>query len=481
MNKTTLYWHDYETWGADPSRDRPVQFAGIRTDEELNIIGDPLVIYCKPAPDMLPNPVACLITGITPQKALAEGLVEAEFIAQIHQQLVQPGTCGVGYNTVRFDDEVTRYTLYRNFYDPYEREWKNGNSRWDIIDMLRLTRGLRPEGITWPDYQEGEFKGKPSFRLEHLTAANGVSHESAHDALSDVYATIAMAKIIKERQPKLYDYVYAMRGKRDVLALLDIVAKKPVIHVSSMFASAHMCLALVVPLAVHPTNTNGIICYDLSVDPTPLIELSAEEIQRRLFTATADLPAGIERIPLKTIHINKCPVVATAKLLDDPAAERLLIDKTACEYHYQKLLNAPNLTEKLRQVFLQQEFAPIKDPDRMLYSGGFFSDADKRAMQSIRQTKAELLPQLKLKFADSRLEEMLFRYRARNYPQTLTANEKQSWEEFRYLRLTEDNGEGYLTLEQYHEQIEQLQNDAALADNKRALLEELVTYGDQLL
>jgi exodeoxyribonuclease-1 len=117
----------------------------------------------------------------------------------------------------------------------------------------------------------------------------------------------------------------------------------------------------------------------------------------------------------------------------------------------------------------------------MLYSGGFFGDADKRAMQTIRQTKAELLPQLKLKFADSRLDEMLFRYRARNYPQTLDASEKQVWEEFRYLRLTENSGEGYLTLEQYHEQIEQLQNDATLSDEKRNLLAEMVTYGDQLL
>ncbi len=77
-------------------------------------------------------------------------MIEAEFIARIHAELAHPGTCGVGYNSIRFDDEFTRYTLYRNFYDPYAREWQNGCSRWDIIDMLRLTRALRRRGSSGP-------------------------------------------------------------------------------------------------------------------------------------------------------------------------------------------------------------------------------------------------------------------------------------------------------------------------------------------
>ncbi|MBT3411535.1 MAG: exodeoxyribonuclease I, partial [Halieaceae bacterium] len=207
MSDTTFYWHDYETFGADPSRDRPVQFAGLRTDADLNPIGEPLVIYSRPANDFLPHPQACLVTGITPQKALAEGLPEAEFIRLIHAELAAPGTCGVGYNSLRFDDEVSRYTLYRNFYDPYGREWQNGNSRWDIIDMVRACYALRPEGIEWPLREDGQ----PSFRLEALTAANGIAHEAAHDALSDVHATIAMARLIKTKQPRLYDYVLKHR------------------------------------------------------------------------------------------------------------------------------------------------------------------------------------------------------------------------------------------------------------------------------
>ena len=295
----TFYWHDYETWGASPAVDRPSQFAGVRTDEDLNLLGEPLVIYCQPPVDVLPHPEACIVTGITPQVAIKEGLPEYEFIQKIHAEFSVPATCGVGYNSVRFDDEVTRYTLYRNFYDPYEREWRNGNSRWDIIDMVRLVYALRPEGIEWP-----VVDGRPSFRLELLTEANGISHASAHDAFSDVEATIALARLIKLKKPQLYDYVYSHRGKREVTRLIDVANKKPLLHISSMFSSEHGCAALVVPLAEHPSNKNAVISFDLSCDPTPLETLSAEEIAERVFTANADLPEGVERLPLKLIHLN---------------------------------------------------------------------------------------------------------------------------------------------------------------------------------
>ena len=225
----SIYWYDYETFGTDPRFDRLAQFAGLRTDEELNIIDQPLTLYCKPADDMLPDPAACMVTGITPQKALAEGLIEADFIAAVHAEFAKPGTCVAGYNNIRFDDEFTRFTLYRNFYNAYSHEWQNGNSRWDIIDMVRLTRALRPEGIEWPVDDEG----RPSNRLELLTTANGISHEAAHDAMSDVYATIAVARLIRDRQPRLYDYVYGHRKKDAAGRLLNLRTLDAVLHVSA--------------------------------------------------------------------------------------------------------------------------------------------------------------------------------------------------------------------------------------------------------
>ncbi|MGL4994969.1 MAG: exodeoxyribonuclease I, partial [Deefgea sp.] len=181
----TFFWHDYETFGAVPRLDRPSQFAGIRTDGELNEIGEPLMIYCQPANDFLPDPFACLLTGITPQTCLEKGVPENQFANQIERELATPGTIGVGYNTIRFDDEVTRYLFWRNLMDPYAREWQNDCSRWDLLDVVRATYALRPAGIEWPINEEG----KVSFKLEMLSAANGLVHEAAHDALSDVRAT----------------------------------------------------------------------------------------------------------------------------------------------------------------------------------------------------------------------------------------------------------------------------------------------------
>lgn len=477
MAEFSFYWHDYETFGVDPSRDRPSQFAGIRTDRDFNIIGEPLVIFCQPAADVLPHPEACLITGITPQLASEKGLPEHEFIRRIHAELAAPGTCGVGYNSIRFDDEVTRYTLYRNFYDAYAREWQGGNSRWDIIDMVRVCRALRPEGIHWPEHEDGT----PSFRLEQLTAANGIAHEAAHDALSDVYATIAMAKLIRQKQPRLFDYLLNLRQKKRVAELLDVRAKTPVLHTSAMFPASRYCTTLVMPLAMHPTNKNGVISYDLSVDPTPLIALSAEEIRERLFTPITELPEGQQRIALKTIHTNRCPVVATTKLLDDGVARRIQLDVVKARRYYQQLMQAQGLESKLQAVFATQTFPAVTDPDRMLYSGPFFSDVDKTTLAQIRNSSPEELRDHSYVFEDQRLSEMLFRYRGRNFPDALTPEEAALWREYCYLRLTDPEAGAGITMEPFLEKIDGMLADESLSDRDREILEQLLAFSDHLL
>jgi exodeoxyribonuclease-1 len=468
----TFFWHDYETWGTDPSVDRPAQFAGVRTDEDLNIIGEPLRLYCRPAPDVLPHPEACLVTGIAPQKALNEGLIEAEFIARIHAELAAPGTCGVGYNSIRFDDEVTRYTLYRNFFDPYEREWANGNSRWDIIDMVRLCYALRPEGIEWP-----VVEGRVSFRLELLTQANGISHAAAHDAYSDVEATIELARLIKSRQPQLYDYVVQHKHKSKVASLIDLINRKPLLHISSKFSAENGCTGLVMPLAMHPVNKNAVIVFNLSADPSDLIALDAEQIAARVFTSQEDLPEGEDRIPLKLIHLNKCPVLATPKLLDDKTAARLKIDKARCERHWQQLLNV-DLKAKVQQVMGGSEFPPRKDAERQLYDG-FIPDADKQVMAQVRAADAAQLAQHNFVFQDKRLREMVWRYKARNFPQSLNPGEKAQWMEFCRDRLA-NGDEGILSVMQLQERIRELDEAGNLNKDQKIVLQQLFRYSRSL-
>lgn len=468
----SFYWHDYETWGTDPSVDRPSQFAGVRTDENLNIIGEPLVIYCKPVADILPHPEACLVTGITPQHAAHHGVHENAFIARIHAELSQAQTCGVGYNSIRFDDEVTRYSLYRNYFDPYEREWRNGNSRWDIIDMVRLCYALRPQGIEWPIVE-----GKPSFKLENLTAANGIGHTAAHDAYSDVEATIALAQLIKSKQPDLYNYVFQNRGKREAAKLIDVKNRKPLLHISSKFSSEHGCAGLIVPLAWHPTNKNAVIVYNLEVDPSPMRDLSAEQIRERVFTAQADLPEGQQRLPIKLVHLNKCPILAIPKLLDQQSAERLQIDKEKCEQHWHTLLTM-EVEAKLEAMYRLENFESDGDPERMLYDG-FLGDRDKRVMNDLRKADAEALAQQTFTFEDRRLNAMLLRYKARNFPQSLSPQERPEWQEFVRERLLH-GGRNRLSLQALKQRLIELGQDYAGDSKGMEILHQLQLYADAL-
>ena len=422
-NEPTLFWLDYETFGATPSTDRPCQFAGVRTDMDLNIIGEPLVIYCKPPVDYLPSPEACLITGITPQEAHEKGLPEPEFIARIHEELSKPYTCVIGYNNVRFDDEVTRYTLYRNFYDPYAWSWQNGNSRWDLLDIMRTCYALRPEGINWPTNEEGF----PSFKLEHLSVENGIEHSNAHDAMADVYATIELAKLLKQHQPKLFNYLFSLRHKRKLQELIDIVDLTPLVHVSGMFGSECGNTSWIVPMAWHPDNKNAVITVNLAMDPTPLIELDADTLRERLYTKRADLGPDELPVPIKLVHLNKCPVLAPAKTLKAEDAERIGIDREQCLKNLQLLKSHPEVREKLLAIYsVEREYAPNTNVDAMLYDG-FFSNADRSTIDIIRETPPEELGSLDLNVDDKRIKPLLFRYRARNYPMTLDHKEQQQW------------------------------------------------------
>ena len=477
MTKNTLYWHDYETFGLDPARDRPVQFAGVRTDEDLNIVDEPLNIMARPSADTLPHPISSLITGITPQQALQQGLPEVEFITRILAELSQPGTCGVGYNSLRFDDEVTRNTLYRNLYNPYDREWQNGNSRWDIIDMVRACHDLRPEGIVWPGRAD---VNRPSFRLEELASANGIAHEQAHDALSDVYATIAIARLIREKQPRLYDFLYRLRRKNEVLKHIDLREMTPILHTSGMYGSDHGSTRLVVPVAAHPSNNNSIIVFDLAQNPDLLLDLGAKTLRERLYTANEDLSEGVERPALKQILVNKCPAISPTSTLTGDAAKRLRIDLITGRRNRQTLLHARKvIQQKIAKIFEPREFEPVTDPDLMIYSGGFFNDSDKARMSAIHNTDPRELGTQSWSFADKRLAEMLFRYRARNYPETLGADERAQWLEHCRARLL-DGESGHFTFMQFKAEIEQLRTETAADAQKTRLLDDVAAYGAEL-
>ncbi|UYU30704.1 exodeoxyribonuclease I [Siccibacter colletis] len=465
----TFLFHDYETFGKSPSLDRPAQFAAIRTDAEFNIIGEPEVFFCKPADDYLPQPEAVMITGITPQHALAQGMNEADFAKRIHGLFSVPKTCVVGYNNVRFDDEVTRNILYRNFYDPYAWSWQHDNSRWDLLDVMRACYALRPNGIVWPENDDG----LPSFRLEHLTKANGIEHANAHDAMADVYATIAMAQLVRTRQPKLFDYLYSFRHKQKLITLIDVPQMKPLVHVSGMFGALRGNTSWIAPLAWHPENRNAVIMVDLAGDVSPLLELDADALRERLYTPKAQLTDAA--VPVKLVHLNKCPVLAQANTLRPEDAERLGIDRQHCLNNLKLLRDNPQVREKVVAIYAEAEpFVPSDNVDAQLYNG-FFSDADRAAMKIVLQTDPQNLPALDISFVDPRIEKLLFNYRARNYPGTLDEAEQQRWLNHRREVFSADY------LQRWAQELEMLYNQYEGDKEKTALIKALYQYAQELV
>jgi exodeoxyribonuclease-1 len=473
----SFYWHDYETWGTSPAMDRPCQFAGLRTDADLNPIGEPLVLFCRPADDLLPHPDACLITGITPQRAAREGLPESDFAAAIQRELSAPQTCGVGYNSMRFDDEVTRFLFYRNLIDAYGHACRNGNSRWDLIDVLRLAHALRPEGIQWPEREPGVA----SFRLEELTVANGIAHVGAHDALSDVRATVDLARRLKQTQPRLFDYALTLRDKHRVRELIE--SGKPLLHASQRFPAALGCIAPVLKVAPHPSNPNAVICFDLRQDPRQLLDLSSDEIRTRLFTPVADLPEGVERVPLKAIRVNAAPVLAPMSTLSDAAAARWSIDPVSVAEHARQITDAASqIVAKLREVYRQDEGRPQPtDPDLMLYAGGFFTDADRAQMARLRALTPRELAGAQPRFDDPRLSTLLFRMRARSWPETLSEAEREDWDGWRLERLTDPDAGGSITLDAFEQRVAELRAERADDAARLALLDELARWSEQIM
>ena len=483
----TFLWHDYETFGTVARRDRPAQFAAIRTDANLDEIGEPLMLYCRPAPDFLPDPGACLLTGITPQQCLREGVAEHEFANRIERAFSAAGTIGVGYNTIRFDDEVTRFLFWRNLIDPYAREWQNECGRWDLLDVVRLTYALRPEGIEWPLKPDGS----PSFKLGDLARANGLLHEAAHDALSDVRATIALARMIRARQPRLFDFALGLRHKAKVAEELGLPvaadSARPFLHVSGMFASSQGCLAVMWPLAMHPTNRNELLAWDLAHDPSVLLDMPADEARLRIFTRTADLPEGVTRLPLKSVHLNKSPmVVGNLKTLVPAMAARWNIDLASAMRHAEAAAALPDLRSFWESVYIRKAAdagasgAPGVDVDEDLY-GGFVGDADRRRLLHLRGLAPQALAHERTGFDDPRLEELLFRYRARNFPATLSSEDAERWEAHRIGRLFEGEG-GSRTIDQFFADIDTLGANASERGDDRAegLLAELYDYAEAI-
>lgn len=472
----TFLWYDLETFGTDPRWDRIAQFAAIRTDTQLRQIGEPIVLHGRISPDYLPDPEACLITGLTPRKTADRGLTEVELARAIFAEMSQPQTCSVGFNSLRFDDEFIRNLFYRNFMDPFYREYQNENTRWDILSLVQMTHDLRPEGINW-EYRED---GTPLFRLEALTAQNGIHHEDAHDALADVEATIAVARLVREAQPRLYEYHQTLRKKSVARRMLNLEHPQPVLMSAPIYARPGGYTTIVMPLSVHPEKNNETIVFDLRHDPAPLWELTIEELQYRTFTRQSEL-GDIPRIPLSGVPLSRVPNIAPLETLTPEAAQRLNLDRAKALSRAQELAKHPELATRIRQLYQRQGNWPqYSDPDLGIYSGGFFGDPDKFVFTNIHTSSPEELISNPPSFVDPRGPEMLRRYVGRNFPNALRGEAAQQWRRFCARRLLAPEYAGARTFNEFRRRIAVLQERPERTPQDIQILTDLLDYAQWL-
>ena len=443
----TFFWYDYETFGLSPKTQRIAQFAGIRTDEDLNII-DEHMFYCKPTYDSLPSPEACSITGITPQICEKNGLIEKTFISTINNEFSVPDTCVVGYNSISFDDEFTRYTLFRNFLDPYAWHWQNGNSRWDILDVARFCYALKKDSSLKWHYDENN---KPIFKLDKLAPANDIEHSDAHDALADVRATIGIAKIIKTTQPKLFDYALSLRDKREVSKKIELFS--PLLHTSGIYSGKLSCTRLTTALAYHPEYSDRALVFNLDQDPSLLTELDTEELKTLIFSKK--LPKGLDRLQIKELAFNKSPMfVPNVYKLENKITEQLQIDIDKCMDNLSYIRdNQTQIKQKIKSIYTNDsERTPALDVDQSLYDN-FIDKADRLICNQIQNLSSDELKKFKPQFKDKKLSKLLLNFKARNFPESLTESEQEEW--FEIVQSRVQNGEnGYLSLENFYKSLE---------------------------
>jgi len=421
--------------------------------------------------------VACLITGITPQQAEEKGLPEPEFADRVREALGAPGTCIAGFNSIRFDDSYTRYLFYRNFIDPYAHEWQHGNTRWDLLDVARYTYALRPEGIEWPLREDGA----PSFKLIHLTEANGLAHANAHDALADVRATIALARLIREKQPRLFDYAYAMRGKKAVSDFLLKQQGKPVLHTSGMFPAIFGHTTAVAVLGAHPRIANRVIVADLRQNPEQLLATPSELLLKWLFARGEDLPEGVERPAIKELHLNRAPLLAPFSVLNPDGAARLQLDINACQRHFDFIRAHREAFEALaRGLYAAEPAQRPMDAEAALYQG-FVPDADRQRVAHVRAMAPAKLAEVQAALQDARLRELMFRYRTRHVPASLSADERSRWRDLLVSRLMHEDGGAGMWAGRFFASIEALRADPASTGREWHILDQVEAWGRGLL
>ena len=490
-SEPSFFFYDLETSGINPREDRIMQFAGQRTNFDLEPVGEPVNLLVRLNDDTLPSPDAIMVTNILPQETVATGLSEAEFCKVISEEVFAPNTISCGYNSVRFDDEHMRYLFWRNFYDPYEWQWKDGRSRWDLLDVVRMVRALRPEGITWPTIIDPETgKNKPANKLELLSKLNKISHEKAHDALSDVEALISLARLLRDKQPQIFNYLLKMRDKKAVQKLVNLQNPEPFVYTSGRYSSEFLNTSVAFPLA--PSKNGNILVFNLRYNLEELLEAEKNfvpEIRTNRFgkeyTTWFDFGEAV-----KEFCFNKCPAVAPISVLDvvsneaseDPVAphpqgasgwKKIKLSPEQIQKNLQILLAHPDFAERMRSVYEKKsDFPKASEVEAELYAG-FLPDKDRQICRKIQLSSSDELSDFHPEFTDERLPKLFLHYKGRNFKESLSFEERLLWETDRMERIKNQSGKFLAALSRLEDLAKEGQTTTDGRQIKPEILEKL--------
>ena len=446
----SFFWYDYETWGKSPFLDRIVQFGGVRTNDDLEQTGKTIQLYCQPGLDTPIGPGAVNIHGVMPMEAHKHGLPESEFATRIHTELSRGDTCSVAYNGMKFDHDFTRGLFYRNLRDPYAWAWKNENTYWDTLDLIRAAFLLIPEALQhWPK-KEG---GAPSFKLEDLSDANLKQDQISkhHDAVSDSVHMWLLAKLIREQAGELWDHALTLRYKWNVEEIMN--RGRPVLYVAGKIHTDRHCATLISPLGV---NKQGkIYGFDLSFDPEPFLKPYGK------WTPEDKVQA---RDSIRSLKYKRSPFVCEWSEIEDLASPAMsmndILDKMRLtegdvqarhamirEYTEGKARNSlAKYIQTMRMEPQVTDSLQVTDPDEAIYEG-FFSEYDRQQMNLVREQGPKSNWRA-VHSSDQRVEPLVFRYIARNFPEVLNDDEKTRWYAYCRNRLLEHRQKRWVTADQ---------------------------------
>ena len=466
-------FYDYETTGIDPAMDRPIQFAACRATSDFQAI-DQHEFKCKLAGDVIPSPGATLVHGLSPVPLQREGVTEREFAQRINDVFCDSPQIIMGYNTASFDDPFTQHLLYRNFYDPYQWQYADGNKRYDLIVAIRAAYLFANDVITWPERDH-----QISMKLEDLAPANGIEHLQAHDALGDTLATRDLAAQLAAGAPDLWQECLSMSDKKVVQQRIRdaMEGHGALVMIDALFGRERGYAGLVYPIGANPNNPNEIWCIDLGMDLAPLAELSIEELRTYLYLPKSEREPGMPRVPFKRIRTNRaCALFPLEKLAQHPQALEIAGIKRE---HFKAQRDWCRLQPNshwmgIAEALLVNEFPPSNWADAQLFDG-MFSRNDGAKLRQVRTSEPVDLMADAPSFDDPRLNAMLPLYLARNFPEHLGPRARREWTKYCSARWQGTiKGRG-MTLARYTDEMHEMAG-RELSEAQQQLLFELETW-----